>query len=227
MRFPSSSADVDPPRPFGDTPAPRFRAAAPAAWADQVGSPRGTRPTSTIRTLRPWPSAPLPPRDCCRPVRPGPEAEVHVRPVDGRERRPRPVRRADPGADRRPPDLRPRRRRRGVRRQLPRQRPDPDRRHARAGRRDQAGVPQGAEGQRAGRPDGDDEPVHRPGVQGRGVHQQQRPGPRLRDPEDDAGDGPRGRVRGQERTCSGAAGRAPRRTRPRARSTRSSGSGRR
>ncbi len=37
-----------------------------------------------------------------------------------------------------------------------------------------------------------------PGLQGRRVHQQQRPNPRLRDPEDDAGDGPRGRMRGED-----------------------------
>ena len=57
---------------------------------------------------------------------------------------------------------------------------------------------QGPEGQRPRRPDGDHQPLLRPGLQGRRLHQQQRARPRLRPPEDHAGDGTRGRVRRQD-----------------------------
>ena len=85
-----------------------------------------------------------------------------------------------------------------VRRQLPRQRPDPHRRHAHEADQIVRDFSKALEGQRPRRADGDDEPVQRPGLQGRRVHQQQRRRPRLRDPEDDAGDGPRRGVRRED-----------------------------
>ena len=63
--------------------------------------------------------------------------------------------------------------------------------------------------------DGHHQPVRRPGVQGRRLHQQRPLGPPLRAAQGDAQHGPRGRARRARSTSSGAAGRAPRSTSPR------------
>ena len=89
----------------------------------------------------------------------------------------------------------PARRGRRLGRQLPRQRPRADRRHARRARSDRQRVPPRARGHRHDGADGDDQPVHRPGVQGRRLHVARPAGPRLRAAEDDAGDGPGRRAR--------------------------------
>ena len=80
---------------------------------------------------------------------------------------------------------------------------------------------------RAGRADGDHESLHRSGLQGRRLHRQRPAGAALRDPEDDARDGPRRRARRARSTSSGAGAKARRSTQPRRRSTRSSASARR
>ena len=120
------------------------------------------------------------------------------------------------------------RRGRRLGRQPPRQRPGADRRHAGRARPDRQGL-QGArcKQHRPGRADGDDQPVLRPGLQGRRVHRQRR---RACAPT-------RCRRRcarwtwapswARRSTCSGADARAPRPTPAGGRTKRSSGSARR
>ena len=120
---------------------------------------------------------------------------------------------------------------RRLRRHLPRRRPDPVRQRRRRPRRAHRPVPQGARRDRPGRPDGDHEPVHPPGVQGRRVHQQRPRRPPVRAAQGDAQHRPRrragrqhlravGRPRGRRvRRRQGRAGRAG--PLPRGRSTRS------
>ena len=121
----------------------------------------------------------------------------------------------------------PARRARRLRRQLARQRSRADRRHARRARSDRARLQERARGDRHEGADGDDEPVHRSGVQGRRLHVARPARPRLRAAEDDARDGSGRRARRARPTSSGAAARAPKSTPPRIPSTRSSASARR
>ena len=93
--------------------------------------------------------------------------QVHLRPLDRRLAGARPVRRRHPPAARPGRVGAPARRARRVRRHVPRRRPDPVRQRRRRARRAHQAVPRGAGRDRAGRADGDDEPVHPPGVQGR------------------------------------------------------------
>ncbi len=84
---------------------------------------------------------------------------------------------------------------RRVGREPPRQRPRPVRRERRRARPDRRALPRRRRGGRHVRADGDDEPLHAPGLQGRCVHGE-RPGrPALRIAEDDARDRPRRRAR--------------------------------
>ena len=97
-----------------------------------------------------------------------------------------------PGPDRPPP-----RRGGGLRRQLPRQRPRADRRHAGPARPDREGLQEGPGRHRDQGPHGDDEPLRRPRVQGRRLHLERPAGPRLRAAEDDERDRPRRGARGE------------------------------
>jgi len=84
-----------------------------------------------------------------------------------------------------------------VGRELPRQRLGAHRRHARRARSDRGGLQAGAGRNRHRRADGDHQPVHRPGLQGRRVHVQRSEGARLRAAQDPARDRP-GRRAGRE-----------------------------
>ena len=131
-----------------------------------------------------------------RRLRAAPGAPLHLRPLDGRQPRPRSVRR--PGARRRsrPSSIvREARRARRLRRQPARQRPGPARRLGRRARSDRARVQGGARRHRHEGADGDDEPLRRSRLPRRRVHQQRRARPRLRAPEDDARDRSRRRAR--------------------------------
>ena len=102
-----------------------------------------------------------------------PRRQVHLRPVDRRLAGPRPVRRRHPAAARPGRGRAPAGRARRLRRHLPRRRPDPVRRRRRPSA---SGIiarfRDGAGRDRPGRADGDHQPVHPPGVQGRRLHQQ-------------------------------------------------------
>ncbi len=91
------------------------------------------------------------------------------------------------------------RRGRRLRRQLPRQRPRADRRDARtSATRSSRDFKKALEATGPGRADGDDQPVQRPGLQGRRLHRERPARARLRDPEDDARDRPRRRARRED-----------------------------
>ncbi len=122
-------------------------------------------------------------------------AQVYLWSLDGRQHGARPVRRAGAPADLAGRDRPHAGRGRRVRRQFPRQRSGADRRHPGRARPDCTRLQGRAPGDRSDRADGDHQPVHRPGLQGRRVHRQRPAGARLRAPENHARDRPGRRMR--------------------------------
>ena len=119
-----------------------------------------------------------------------PRGQVQLRALDGRLAGPRPVRRGHPaGAGRRRGGAQARRARR-VRHHLPRRRPDPAGQQQRRAGPDHRRVQAGARRHRHGGADGDHQPVRRPGLQGRRLHQQRPVGAPLRAAQGDAQHGP-------------------------------------
>ncbi|CAA9544048.1 MAG: Xylose isomerase, partial [uncultured Thermomicrobiales bacterium] len=127
-----------------------------------------------------------------------PRAQVHLRPVDGRQHRPGRLGRPRAAGARSGPQRREAGRARRLRGQLPRRRPRPLRQlRGRAGP-DRGPLPAGARRDRARRADGDHQPLLPPDLPRRRLHLLRRQGARLRPPENHPGDRPRRRARRQD-----------------------------
>ena len=109
-------------------------------------------------------------------------------------------------------------------RELPRQRPGADRRQRRRTRSHRARLPHALDATGITGADGDDQPVHRPGLQGRRVHVARRRRPRATRCRRRCGRWISAWSSARAPTCSGADAKARKSTPPRIRSRRSSGS---
>ena len=124
-----------------------------------------------------------------------PRRQVQLRALDRRLAGPRPVRRGHPARPGHRGGRQPAGRDGRVRDHLPRRRPDPAGQQRPGAGPDHRGVPLGPRRDRDGGADGDHQPVPRPGVQGRWVHQQRPERAALRHPQGDAQHRPGGRAR--------------------------------